>query len=131
MKVEIQFSNYGMADPCHRETIIFFSTMQQVLTWSLHIGGLWTSPFFFEWNFSDSHLPMSYRGLYKLSIGLSGTFIWELIKKTATTTTRTSTNTETYASISKVLHLDKTYAITTTQLNLMSLTSGGSGHQVW
>ena len=88
-------------------------------------------PSFLSGNFSDSHLPMSYHGLYKLSIGLSGTLIWELIKKTGTTTTRTSTNTETYASISKVLQLDKTYAITTTQLNLMSLTSGGSGRQVW
>ena len=74
---------------------------------------------------------MSYHGLDKLSIGLSGTFIWELIKKNGTTTTHTSTNTETYASISKVLHLDKTYAITTTQMDLMSLTSGQSGPQVW
>ena len=130
MRVEIQFSNHGMADPRHREPVILFSTTQRVLTWSLHIGGLCTTPFFVERHFCDSHLPMSSHGLDKLSIGLSGTSNWELIKKTGTNTTRTSTNTETYASISKVLHLDKTYAITRTQLNLMSLTSGRSGCQV-
>ena len=66
MRVEIQFSNHGMADPRHREPVILFSTTQRVLTWSLHIGGLCTTPFFVERHFCDSHLPMSSHGLDKL-----------------------------------------------------------------